>query len=260
MHRRRFLTAAGAAGFAGLAGCNNVTTTAIGAVEPPQVPQQALEEGGWTLVDQKQRQVLEKDYGPVTVKAKAHSIIYEDQQLAERVKQDTLGSVSASLALFSATRIAFSPDLTKLPESIGREQFVDQVETNSKAEFESRMADSGLTNIAESETGELAIDTGETARYTGYTAEYEVGTFDVPLPNDDSITVDVGSLAVAGDLAIWVHDGGILVAAGAYPAENYANTLSKDVTDAISVDVSIDLGLTPKQYASEVEALITGTE
>lgn len=260
MNRRRFLTASGIAGLAGLAGCNNVTSTALGSVAPPDVPESALEDGGWVLGEEDTREVFEEDYGPVTVTAKAHSLLYTNDELAARVETDTLGSVSGTLATFAATRVKFSPDLTSLPESVGREQLVDQVESNSKKQFEQRMRNAGLTSVAELETGEMQVDTGETARYTGYEAAYEVGEFSFDLPNGDPMTIDVDAIAVAGDLAVWVHEGSVLVVGGAYPAENFAIAKSADITDAITVDVSVDLGLTPTEYSTEVESLISATK
>lgn len=260
MNRRRFLTAAGVAGLAGLAGCNNITSTALGSVEPPAVPKDQLEEGGWTFQEEDTRTVLEEDYGPVTVTAKAHSVTYTDTELATRVEEDTLGSVSGTLATYAATRVKFSPDFTQLPEEIGRDQLVDQVEQNSREQFAQQMRSAGLTNVDQTETGELQVDTGETARYTGYSAEYEVGEFSVPLPNEETMTVEVDAIDVSGNLAVWVHGDSVLIAGGAYPAENFAGTFSKDITDAIAMDVTIDLGLEPAAYESEVRDLITATE
>ena len=259
MNRRRFLTASGVAGLAGLAGCNNVATTALGSVAPPDVPTAALDEGGWVLQEEDSREVFEEDYGPVTVTAKAHSLVYTDDELASKVETDTLGSVAGTFATFAATRVKFSPDLTSLPESVGREQLVDQVEANSKAQFEQRMRDAGLSDVAEVETGEMQVDTGETARYTGYGAAFEVGEFSFDLPNGDPMTIDVDAIGVAGDLAVWVHEDSVLIAGGAYPAENFAIDRRAEITDAITVDVSIDLGLTPTEYSTEVESLVTAT-
>lgn len=260
MQRRRFLAASGVAGLAGLAGCNAISGTALGSVAPPDVPQDLLEAGGWVLQEDQTRTVFEEDYGPVTVVATAHSLTYEDEALAERVTEDTLGSVEGTLATFSATRVRFDPDLTQLPDSIGRGQVVDQVEENSRDQFVARMRDAGLSNVQQTGTGDLQIDTGETARYTEYTAEYAVEDFSFALPDGETMTIDADAIAVAGDLAVWVHDDSVLVAGGAYPAENFATAVSRDLTDAITVDVSVDLGLEPAAYEQDVTDLITATE
>lgn len=256
MDRRRFLAASGLAGLAGLAGCNQVSSTALGSVAPPQVPQDQLASGGWTLDEEDTRTVFEQAYGPITVTARAHALTYTDTDLAARVEEDTLGSVSGTLATFAATRVKFDPDLTQLPQSVGREQLVDRVEASSRDRFVQRMRDAGLTNVQQAETGDFPVDTGETARYTGYTAEYAVDDFSFSLPGGESMTIAVDPIAVAGDLAVWVHDDSVLVAGGAYPAENFATTISRDVTDAITVDVAVDLGLQPATYESEVTGLM----
>lgn len=258
MDRRRFLAASGLAGVVGLAGCNQVSSTALGSVAPPEVPQDQLESGGWTLDEEDTRTVFEEAYGPVTVIAKAHSLVYTDTELADRVQTDTLGSVSGTLATFAATRVRFSPDLTQLPNS-ARGELIDRVESNSRDQFVQRMQEAGLTKVQQSETGDLQVDTGETARYTGYTAEYEVGEFSFALPDGEQMTIDVDPIAVSGDLAVWVHGDSVLVAGGAYPAENFATTLDRDVTDAVSVTLSVDLGLQPAEYETEARSLITAT-
>lgn len=260
MNRRRFLAASGVAGLAGLAGCSNLTGNALGSVAPPDVPESQLEDGGWGLAEEDTRTVFEEDYGPVTVVAKAHSLTYTKEELAAQVEEDTLGAVAGTLATFSATRVMFSPDLTDLPEQVGRKQLIDQVEENSKEQFEQEMRNAGLTSVEETETGEMTVDSGATARYTGYQAAYEVDDFSFDLPSGDQMDVEVDAIRVEGDLAVWVHKDSVLIAGGAYPAENVAFSESEAVTDAIDVEVSVDLGLTPAAYADEVESLITATE
>ncbi|MFB6270410.1 MAG: hypothetical protein ABEH83_10725, partial [Halobacterium sp.] len=89
MDRRRFLGVAGVAGLGALAGC----TGALGTVAPPQVPKDQLEEGGWTRTDRSEETVFEQSYGPVTVTAKSTTLTFEDQELANEVKQKTLGQI-----------------------------------------------------------------------------------------------------------------------------------------------------------------------
>ncbi len=46
------------------------------------------------------------------------------------------------------------------------------------------------------------------------------------------------------------------MAGGAYPAENFARVTEADLSDAISVTIDVDLGLTPDAYREELFELV----
>jgi hypothetical protein len=256
MNRRTYLGAAASAGLAGLAGCS----TAVGEVAPPSVPESALEEGGWERTGQNQRTVFEESYGPATVTAKAHSLTYADAALRRSVREKTLGQIDGRLAVFSATHIDFGPNLDDLPGGIGRKQILDQTENSARSQFRDRLAAAGATDISQSGTGSLTVDTGEEASLTEYEATYPVPAFEANLPGDESVGLDLDSVAVAGELAVWKHGDYVLVAGGAYPSENVDTSQQRELSDAISVSIDIDLGLTPDAYAEEVRGLVTAVE
>lgn len=252
MRRRRFLTAAAAAGAAGLAGCSS----ASGAVAPPQIPDEQLSEGNWERVDARQEQVFERSYGPVTVTADAHTVVYEDVGLASEISSKTLEEVSGRFSLFSATRVDLNPSLDDLPGGVGREQILDRTEENARQQFRSEMDAAGLASVEQASTGTITVDTGEEASLTSYTASFPVADISFPVTDDEAITIEGGGIDVAGDLAVWHHDGSVLVAGGAYPGQNFTRRVERSLSDAIDVTVDVDLGLTPEQYREEVRALI----
>lgn len=255
MERRRYLAAAASMGAAALAGCS----TAVGEVAPPDVPTQQLNDGGWEKTGEDTRTVFEESYGPVTVTAKSHSLTYSDTALRESIREKTLGTIDAQVAVYSATHIDFGPDLNNLPGGVGREQILDQTEQSARDQFRSRMENVGLQDITQSSTGSLTVDTGEEASVTEYEATFPVDTFSADF-RGETIGVEMDDLRVAGVLAVWNHGDYVLVSGGAYPAENAMASETAELSDAVTVGVDIDLGLTPEAYREEVRGLITGVE
>jgi len=254
MDRRAFLGAGAAAGLGALAGCS----TAVGAVAPPAVPEASLSEGGWTRIDQSQRTVFEREVLGTRIEAKAHTLVFEDAQLRRQLDEKTLGNVDGTVAVISASHVDVSGDLDGLPGV--RSEILSRTEAAARERFRERMRAQGLTDVERTGTGELGIDTGETARLTTYAAAFPVDEFSVPLGESESLTVEGGALGVHGDLAVWHHRDYVLIAGGVYPAENFTRQVETALTSAITVDVSVDLGLEPAAYRKEVRGILTAVE
>ncbi|MGM0399280.1 MAG: hypothetical protein ACQEQY_09845 [Halobacteriota archaeon] len=256
MQRRQFLAVTGAGALATLAGCSS----ALGSVAAPVVPTDRLEAGGWTLQDESEETVFEESYGPVTIEAKSHSLVYSDEALRETIKEKTLGRVDGAMAMFAATRIDFSPNLADLPGSVATDQIVDRSETAARSQFATQMENAGLENVGQVDTGSLTVDTGVDARLTTFEAEFPFDGVSVPVTDDRSISLTGSPIDVAGDLAVWSHDGSVLVAGGAYPATNVNETVTEELSAAITVTVDVDLGLEPDRYREEVRSLVRAVE
>jgi len=254
MDRRTFLGAGAAAAAAALAGCS----TAVGAVAPPDVPEEQLSEGGWERTDQSQETVFEREMLGTTVEAKSHTLVYEDAELRQRLNEKTLGNVQSTVTVISVSHVDVSGDVDGLPGIQG--EILSRTEAAAREQFRARMEDEGLENVERTGTGELSIDTGEGARLTTYAADFPVDSFSVPVGDSETLTIEGGSLGVRGDLAVWHHDDYVLIAGGVHPAENFTRQIEKDLTSAITVDVDIDLGLTPEQYREEVRGILTAVE
>lgn len=255
MNRRRFLGGAGVVGLGALAGCTN----ALGSVAPPQVPQQRLEDNGWERTDRTEQTVLDESYGPVNVTAKSTTLTFSDEQLATAVNEKTLGRIDGTLSIFAASHINFDPNLNNLPAGVGTKEVVSETESQARAQFEQQMRDQGLENVEQVGEEEFTTDSGKSPGLATYRAEFPVGTIEFDA-NGETFTLDVGTIEVAGDLAVWNEGDFVVVAGGAYPAENYADTVNRDLSDAISVTVDVDLGLTPGEYRQEVRRLMAATE
>jgi len=254
MNRRRFLGGAGVVGLGALAGCTN----ALGSVAPPQVPDDQLSEGGWEQTDRAEQTVLDESYGPVNVTAKSTTLTFSDTALAAEVSEKTLDRIDGTLAIFAASHINFDPNLNNLPGGVGRKEVVGETETQARAQFEQRMRDQGLENVERVGEEEFTTDSGKSPGLATYRAEFPVDTIEFDA-SGETFTLDADTIAVAGDLAVWNEGDYVVVAGGAYPAENFAETVSRDLSDAIAVTVDIDLGLTPDEYREEVRSLMAAT-
>jgi hypothetical protein len=254
MDRRRFLGAAAATGLAGFAGCS----TTVGTVAKPKVPQGQLDDGGWEQIADEHSTVLDREFSGVSVTAKAHTVTYEKAALRREIEEKTLGQVSGQFALFSATRVDMAPPLDEIPGV--KDRVLDTTEENAREQFRGQMRDAGLENVEQVDTGTLTVDTGEEARLTTYEAEFPMPSIEFPVTENQTITIEGGAVEVLGDLVVWHNGEYVLVAGGAHPVQNVERDIDQELSEAIDVSVSIDLGLTPDAYQEELRGLITATE
>lgn len=260
--RRELLTAAGGVSFGVLAGCATPSSSS-GSRQVPSadLPEGQLTENGWEMIAEQEEHVFDEEYlaGTISVSANQHTVIYEDKQLRNTVQERTLGNLDTALKTFFATRVDINPDLNSLPLGIGVSEVVDNARDNAKTSFEKQLKNAGLTNISETGTSELQVDTGETAELIRYSASYQYNSIPVAVPEADDIVISSGQLLVSGLLAIWPHKESVLIAGGAFPSQDFEESAGTNVTDAIRVTVSIDLGLRPLQYRQEILGLIQAT-
>lgn len=252
MNRRSFIAALGVGALGSLAGCQ----TAVGAVALPEVPTDKLTEGGWELVEETTDEtVFEEEYTFVTVEAVASSVTYTDRELREQVSTDTLGTLDTDLSLFSATRVDMAPAVDELGPI--QSEVKTRIRDNAESELRTRMQAAGITDIEQTDTGSMEVVGGETAALTELAGVFPVADIEFPVREGTTITIDGTDLRVEAVLAVWAADGNYLVAGGAYPAENFSQVTEADLSDAISVTVDVDLGLTPDTYRDELLELVT---
>lgn len=252
MNRRTFVATLGAGTVTALAGCQ----TAVGSVAPPQVPQDALEAGGWELRNERiEETVFEEDYSVVTVEAVASGRTYADAALRDQVRADTLGTVDTDLALFSATRIDMAPAVDELGPVQSEVQ--SRIQDNALAQLRSRMESAGIADVEGTGSDTLEVAGGTTADLTELAGHYPIEDIQFPVREDTTIEIEGADLRVEALLAVWAADGNYLVAGGAYPAENFTRETESDLSDAINVSIDVDLGLTPEAYRGELLDLVT---
>ncbi|ELZ92862.1 hypothetical protein C440_12114 [Haloferax mucosum ATCC BAA-1512] len=259
IRRRTYLGLAASAGVTGLAGCTS-GSTASAARAPPELPEELLESGGWEYIGgQTLDPAFEQSVGPVSVSAAFETVVYEDTELAAEIKQKTLGQAEGQFLLFFATRVTLNPSLSNIPDA-ARGAVVDQIEAQARTQYKQQLEEVDVTNIEQSGTGSMTVETGESARVTNYTATVPFESITFPFTEEQEFVIEGDTVDVNGLLAVWEHDGTVLVAGGAYPGENFELNVTDEPTDAIEVAVDIDLGLTPDAYREELHELIKAVE
>lgn len=257
MDRREYLALGVGVGASALSGCSFL---AAAETPPPEVPQQRLDDGGWTQTDSSSETVFEQSYGPMTVQAVSHTLQFVDRALEQQVDDRTLGQVEAALSVFFASRVDFSPNLDNLPAGVGQDQIVDQVRAQSREQFEQQMRNQGLTDIEKSGEGTLDIETGETAETIELSAVFPFDGVGFDVTGDERVEIPPTDIEVSGLLAVWHHGDFVLISGGAYPAENFATTVEDDLSDGITVTVDVDLGLKAQSYEDEIRGLVAGVQ
>lgn len=255
MHRRDYLAAGVALGTGALSGCSFL---AAAETPPPAVPEQRLDEGGWSRSDQTSETVFERSYGPVTVEAVSHTLQYVDEQLQDRVANRTLDQIRTALSVFFATRVDFSPNLDNLPAGVGQAELLSEVRANARESFEQQMRSQGLTDIEQSGTGTIDIDTGETAETVQLSAVFPFDGISFDVTDDASVEIPPSDIDISALLAVWHHGDYVLISGGAYPAQNFDRVVENALSEGITVTVDVDLGLRPDQYRTEIRDLVSG--
>jgi hypothetical protein len=261
MDRRTFIGASSVAASVGLAGCGFIGSV-LGQVPAPAVDEDRLAAGGWREDAEESGKVFTQEYAAGTVTARGHTIRYQDEALREEIAEKTLGSVTGQLSVFFATRIEFDPELDSLPLGIGREEVLERTKESAKSDFETEMEADGLTDIEVLGESTLAVDTGETADLVRYGATYPVDDFGFTVTGGETITLEGQPVPVRGWLAVWYNDEveSTLVSGAVHAAENYTDTIDKELSGALDMSLDIDLGLTPEAYREEAFGLMRTVE
>lgn len=255
MQRRTFLAAATSVGIAAVAGCSS----AIGEVPAPNVPDEQLD--GYERIDQQRETVFEEEFpGGVEVAAQAHTVVYEDAELSAELDDRTLGMVHGPLSTFFATRIVFSPSLDDLPGGIGRDQLVEEVRENAEQDFRRQMNGYGVEDVEKSDESTMTTDSGVETALTAFSGSFGFDGVSFPVTDDRTVEIAADEIEVRGWLSVW-HDGEYtLVAGGAHPAENFAETTTESLSDGIDVTVDIDMQLEPDSYRERVHELMQAVQ
>lgn len=258
--RRLLLAAGGAGATATLAGCSALGSAGTDA--PPELDEDLLDRGGWVEQSTDSRRLVESEFlgGRVTVTADAETTQYEDRALRRELAARTLGGLDTSLALLSVTLITLDPNPADLPMGIGAKEIMAEIRDRAREQFEGRLADAGLSNVREIGERDLSLSAGGTTTLTEFAADYEYDGMRVPLPGPNDVRTEAGAIEVAGMLAVWFDGRHVVVGGGAYPASNVVRSVRAELSEAITVDVDVDLGLTPEAYGEELRKLVASIE
>ena len=160
-------------------------------MDPPTPDPTRLSEGGWTL----SREEAETVYESLGVSVTAHTVVYEDADLRERIVE--AGGEDRVWRFFFASRLDITPSPGFGMVSAARPYVVRE----SKETFADELRDRGFEDVAHGDT--------ETVRIEGFRARMT--------PHRARLSVDGTDVRILGAVVVW-HDGDFHVAGGAYPA------------------------------------------
>jgi hypothetical protein len=268
MQRRQFLGSAVAVGSVAAAGCvghaDAISETqpepeaqsesdAEGAPDAPSIPMEEFD-SGWTIDSERSGFFTDSVKGITT---RGTTVAYVDEGLAERVRKQTLDAEVRDLRFFFASRIDYEPAVDDLPFGFGRRLVLDATAAKARDRFESGLAESGLEDIEHRETGSVRTADGSRADLFAYDATYPFEGFEFDA-GDSVISVEGQPVASEGLLAVWYSKPveSTVVAGAVNPAENYEQTVERELTEAVALTLDIDLGLEPDAYREESLNLI----
>lgn len=260
MDRRLFLAALVSSSTVALAGCLSVTNTSGNeadiSVQPAKVSGRQLDRNGWQKVAEMEQKVVDRKFAFVDIEVYSHTTQYEDRALRQRLREGTMGFFDATVMRFFASRVEIVPAIDELPFGVGLDTIMGLVQASAESQLKSQMDEQGLKNIREGQTGSININNGPQAWLKTYSADFEYPSIEFPIADAQKLRIPAGSLSVWGALAAWKSENSILVGGGACPAQEFTESLTREVTDLITVTVDVDLRLRPEQLKREIRDLI----
>lgn len=220
-------------------------------LDPPSVPADRL--AGWVETDRS----VETAFDAKLVSVRAHTVVYDDRDLRERVREAT--DIDHQWRFFLAARLRLEPrtepsgPLTRL------------VADRARSGFRDRLADRGFQQLRRTETTRRERD-GTTTREATYEAVLPLDATqwtrratdplggDGPPGADDTTPTGDGpsdervTLRTRAQLAVWPGDAEYLLAGGGYPTGVR--------TGADPLRASLGDHLDPEAFASDLDALI----
>lgn len=254
LSRRQILASLGVAGSTALAGCGSSTDTEMGEPSDKDVPPPTVETGDqWReTTPDSQPVVLEKGtVAFVDYTAVGHIKQYENSQLRQRISEQTFGEIDRPFMVAFAGRIDLFPGAASLGTALKSDEIRDALISNLKGS----MAEFGVENIDDGGTMERPKTDAETwHRVTGEFPIEPVAVEGVDIPHSDKSALEFGgkNIDITGIVGRWKEDGSILAAGGVYPSQPYRETEEIEMSEAISLSVSIDLGLDPEQLERDL--------
>jgi len=255
--RRRALAGAGSLGLLGLAGCLG---TREGPVPEPTATSDRIDD--WRQRDESQSTVFEQSYGPVTVRARERTLIYEYADVAEALAATF--DAAESPVVFFATRIDLRPAVDRLPAGVGRDRLMEEVEGAAVDAFRAQLRDSGIENVEVADEGTTTVRSGHTATAWRLAGEFALdGEFPLPDGSTGSIAETV---EMESRLGVW-HDGtDVIVAGGAYPTDPLIEVIDEAlpsrtdaetlVTELADVEAAEALATDPAAFDEDVSQLL----
>ena len=192
-------------------------------MEPPAVPEERFAAGGWRETDRS----VEQPFETPMVSVEAHTTVYEDAALRDRLREAT--GVDHEWRFFLASRLRLSP---RTPTSRALTRLVTD---RARAGFRERLTDRGFRQLRRT-ADERRDRNGTTARV----ATYESLTQTAP-----------ATLRTRARLAVWPGDREYLLAGGGWPS----GVRAADENARAVLERAVD----PEAFERELDELVAAT-
>ena len=252
--RRQMVAALGVAGTSALAGCGSTSDSDVGAPSDKDVPAPSVDASDrWELTtpDSKPRLLQEGSAAIVDYTAHGHIVRFEDTQLRERIHRATFEQIDRPFAVAFAGRVDIYPSSLSLATGLKS----GEIDSAIRGNLTSAMEEFGVQNVQRSGTMD-ASDTpaGEFMVVEGEYPVQEISIDGVDIPHSDrsQLTFGGGTLPIKGIAGRWKSDGSILAGGGVYPKENFADSQGVEMSEAISMDINVDLSLQPARREAQI--------
>jgi len=259
MDRRKFLGTTATAGTFLIAGCKTNVEASKGEVANKDVSAPSVEiPDSWesTTPDSRPKvfksgEVLGKEWDAI-----GHTKIYENKALRERIHKETFEKVDKALMVAFASRIQFFPSYAHL----GSLAYQEEIDSAIRSRMRGRMKSFDLKNITYK--GEEQMVSGSKPHsYHKWTADYhidEIPVKDVNIPNSDvtSFTIGGEDIKIEALAGVWKEGKHMLAAGGVYPAELFTEEKEWDISGAVHLNLSVEMGFKPEQYNRQVKSFM----
>jgi len=196
----------------------------------PDVPADALDDGGWEPADRQVETVFELS----TARVEGATVLYDDTRTRDAVAEAV--GLDRQWRFFFATALTFRPPLAP---GVGPAMILPTVRSEAQSAFADELRDRGFEGVEEGRRERVRVHSGDRARLRQYSARLPLGAVDA-------------TLSVTGWVGVW-HGDGFRIAAGAYPDRPVADLLDIEDDDAV-------LARSPRDYRDELLALIRAVE
>ena len=205
---------------------------------PPAPGLPAFDGREWVRTDER----VDVRFELPTMRVLAHTLVYEDDALRERVREAT--GIDHAWRFFFASRLDFEPPL---PPLTGTASVYGSVRSEARNAFVSDLRERGVASIDRGRTERTRTETGDRVSLTRYRGRYRFDGGDGGDDGDDGRNGDTLDVPIAGLLGVWTHDGDFRLAGGCYPEVSLATL----VEGAPATD--------PNAFRDELVDLVRGT-
>jgi len=173
-------------------------------VSPPAVPEDILDSGGWTLVDEQTETVFELP----TVRVRGVTRRFEDERSAAALAEAGYDT-DHPLRFFAVSRLAFEPSL---PPGVGTSMVAPTVRTEARKAFAKRLRERGLEDVSRDRRERFRLPDRTRVRLWRHTAT---------LPSE-RLAADLPLECWVG---VWLLSEAVFVVTGGHPTVALASRL-----------------------------------